>query len=298
MPNPITGTLTRSIALYPFPGEGDEIIHSGGGVFDASGDVYFFTIYRQDGTVSVVSKYVYSTDTLTPRFAMLPAPVTAMTALKWNSDRSKLIGLYVGDGSTQFYEIDPATGAVATLGLLADHQLIDLAPDGAGGYIGKAFSGQTFYSVDIAAGTVTELFTLPRFCAPFEVTSDAIYTASAPDAPGYGPMIRLHRNLGHLSEFLAGSRDSTAPLLATNPDYAAFKLYLAEVCSRGNTLYMLHNTGLEWQLLAFDKTTRSVARLVAPFPVNRFDNAPNLGATDDGSRVVCNGGLSGLAFFS
>lgn len=277
MPLPISGTVARAVSLYPFPGyTAAEITSAGTCILDDAGTIAFVAITITTGGFvghSFVAKYVYATSTLTEFCAI--GTTTSGVRLCWNADKTKIIVWDHNPGGASpypFWEVDTTTGVKTSIGSLPAivGGLTQLQPNATYGYVGNAPGSKTFFAVDLGTLTSTKILESGQFMKPLAITADYFYTTLAGDAPGPGPVLRLHRAKSFLVEFLAGT-GYLAPdtsIATTNLAYAGVKICPNFMFVRGNVLYIHHfylplspNSILVW----LDLTTLTLRKLVDGF---------------------------------
>lgn len=305
MANPITGTLNRTVATYPYPGHGAEFSagNPGNCIVDSTNDIVYFTLFwdffASDWTI--LCKYVYSTNTLST-FATLslssPAYAGGCLPITFNADETKIIAACPESaGGTRFYEILTSNGTVTDLGLITGIEPIQMLRfDSTLGYVGKQWQSKDFYSINLTSMTASVFLTLPYFCSSFDIDSDFIYTNQGLDVTGTGPLVRLHRNKGYLMEFLMGASASTTAMASDNPDYASFTSTVLDIISRGNSVYIVHYYSGAYWLIVYNKTTRAVKTILTPLPYT--SQLRNLGVSPDGAKVFTNLKFSGISIYT
>lgn len=295
----------RNVNVSPFPGYDVAGVTNTGGIIVDAGDTWYLGLKIVSGAQAgrcLIAKYVYATNTLS-ELAILSDTNQAVPQLCWNPSRTKIIAFYPEGSDTRFFQVGVGTTQdVIDLGLIAGVQITDMAPD-VTDYIGKNLLSKTFYRLDPVELTAAVLLVLPNFCGPFELTTDYIYTASATDVPGFGPVCRLARSKSYLMEFLFGSTDGAQAVSGSaNPAYPSFAGRANRVLVRGDRVFVAQRTADSsgYLLLQYRFTTggtKTLQGVGSPSFWYFINNLSTMACTDDGSKLAILLNSSGLYFY-
>ena len=296
MPNPITGTLVRTVPQYPFPGYSPAYVPANGSaVCDDTGDVFYFMVSVYPGEM-FIGKYVYSTDTLSKLVTVDTSPGADPYRLAWNAAKDGFIVWSTGF-PISFFTVDLATLIVIPIGeILVGRVIRDLRWDVTLGYVcpGYGAGRHNFGVLDLAALTHTRFAWFDSSNWTCELDGNFVYGQQTVSMPGSGPLYRLHRAKGYMREFLAGSKNGQTAIADHNPNYFKSRLFTLEMALRGDSLYLVAQDAADAPyLFAYDVASRAVERLT---PV--VSDLSGMAVSPNGDRVMICGNSLGLFFYT